>query len=296
MRSHPSRASGHSGSAVAQPQDWVWRARANDTPDLHLPLNQVSALLGQLGQGGQHAVAEALLRMVHAHVPMAQCTIFAYEGASPPHIVAIGDRSRTQALPDIAQAYVSQFYRLDGSLTVMQREHAAALQAPASQPHIVLHRQRAEHIAHAQYRHTCYEQPQVAERLAIMALYDGWRWLSVNFYRGLEHGVFDDASLRVMEAFAPLVVQAVRLHYAGRVIDQHLADALMARLMRQCPELTKRDGDVVRAVLAGLSTEAMAEQLGLELSSAQTYLKRIYRKLGISGQRELLALMLTPDA
>ena len=129
-----------------------------------------------------------------------------------------------------------------------------------------------------------------------MALYDGWRWLSVNFYRGLEHGVFDDASLRVMEAFAPLVVQAVRLHYAGRVIDQHLADALMARLMRQYPSLTKRDGDVVRALLNGLSTEAMAEQLGLELSSAQTYVKRIYRKLGISGQREWLALMLTPDA
>ena len=261
-----------------------------------MSLAQVGALLGQLGQGGQHAVAEELLHLVHAHVPMAQCTIFAYEGASPPHIVAIGDRSRTHALPGIAQAYVSQFYRLDGCWSVMQREHAAALKAPGAQPRIVLHRQRAEHIAHAEYRRTCYEHPQVAERLAIMALYDGWRWLSVNFYRGLEHGVFDDASLRVMEAFAPVVVQAVRLHYAGRVIDQHLADALMARLMRQYPELTKRDGDVVRALLAGLSTEAMAEQLGLELSSAQTYLKRIYRKLGISGQRELLALMLTPDA
>ena len=110
-------------------------------------------------------------------------------------------------------------------LSTAQREHAAALQAPASQPHIVLHRQRAEHIAHVQYRHTCYEQPQVAERLAIMALYDGWRWLSVNFYRGTEHGVFDDDSLRTIAAFAPLVVQAVRLHYAGRVIDLSFAAA-----------------------------------------------------------------------
>jgi len=296
MGSRTSRSLASSSPVTALPQDWVWSAPHAPHTEWTLPLNQINALLGQLGQGGQHAVAQELLRMVHAQVPMAQCTIFAYEGASPPHIVAIGDRSRTQTLPGIAQAYVSQFYRLDGSLAVMQREHAVALRAPASQPHIVLHRQRAEHIAHAQYRHTCYEQPQVAERLAIMALYDGWRWLSVNFYRGLEHGVFDDASLRVMEAFAPLVVQAVRLHYAGRVIDQHLADALMARLMRQYPSLTKRDGDVVRALLNGLSTEAMAEQLGLELSSAQTYVKRIYRKLGISGQREWLALMLTPDA
>jgi DNA-binding NarL/FixJ family response regulator len=261
-----------------------------------LSLTQVSALLAQLGQGGQHAVAEALLQLVHAHVPMAQCTIFAYEGSGPPHIVGIGDRSRTQALPGIAQAYIDHFYRLDGCLAVMQREHAAALRAPASHPHIVMHRQRGEDISHAAYRQTCYEQPQVAERLSIMALYDGWRWLSVNFYRGTEHGVFDEASLSVMQAFAPMVVQAVRLHYAGRVIDQHLADALMARLRRQYPELTKRDSDVVRALLAGLSTEAMAEHLGLELSSAQTYLKRVYRKLGVSGQRELLALLLTPDA
>lgn len=280
-------------------QHWVLSASASSLPDteaLSLPMAQVTALLHKLGQAGQHAVAQDLLHMIGAQVPLAQCTIFAYEGSAPPHIVAIGDRSRTQSLPGIAQAYIERFYRLDGSVAVMQAEFEAARLAPASQPRIVLHLQRGEHLDNAAYRQTCYEQPQVAERLAILALYDGWRWLSVNFYRGLEHGVFDAESLHRMEAFAPLVVQAVRLHYAGRVIDQHLADALMARLMRQHAELTKRDGDVVRALLAGLSTEAMAEHLGLELSSAQTYLKRLYRKLGISGQRELLALLLTPDA
>ena len=257
---------------------------------------QVSALLAKLGQAGQHAVAEDLLRMVHVHVPLAQCTIFAYEGSAPPHIVAIGDRLRTQSLPGIAKTYTERFYRLDTCLPVMTREREAALMAPASHPHIVLHRQRAEDITHDEYRRVCYEQPHVAERLSIMALYDGWRWLSVNFYRGTEHGVFDENSLRILAAFAPLVVQAVRLHYAGRIIDQHLADALMARFKRLYPELTKRDGDVVRALLAGQSTEVMADQLGLELSSTQTYLKRIYRKVGVSGQRELLALLLTPEA
>ena len=260
-----------------------------------MSLAEVTQLLHKLGQAGQHAVAEDLLHIVGARVPMAQCTIFAYEDAAPPHIVAVGDRSRTQELPHIAQAYIERFYRLDGSQAVMQAELAAAKRAPASQPHIVLHRQAAADVSHPDYRRLCYEQPQVAERLAILALYDDWRWLSVNFYRGLEHGPFDDASLAVMNALAPLVVQAVRLHYAGRVIDEHLAQALLARLMRQYPDLTKRDADVVRALLAGLSTEAMAEQLGLELSSAQTYLKRLYRKLGISGQRELLALMMAPD-
>lgn len=277
---------------------WVWTpaaSLASGSEALQLPMAQVSALLHKLGQAGQHAVAQDLLQMIGAQVPLAQCSIFAYEGAAPPHIVAIGDRSRTQSLPGIAQAYIERFYRLDDSVRVMQAEFEAARRAPASQPRILMHLQRGEHLDNAAYRQTCYTDPQVAERLAILALYDGWRWLSVNFYRGVEHGVFDAEGLRRMAAFAPLVVQAVRLHYAGRVIDQHLADALMARLRRQHPGLTKRDGDVVRALLAGLSTEAMAEHLGLEVSSAQTYLKRLYRKLGISGQRELLALLLAPD-
>jgi DNA-binding CsgD family transcriptional regulator len=32
------------------------------------------------------------------------------------------------------------------------------------------------------------------------------------------------------------------------------------------------------------------------VASAQTYQKRVYRKLGVSGQRELLALLMEPVA
>ena len=135
----------------------------------------------------------------------------------------------------------------------------------------------------------------MAERLAILALYEGQRWLSVNFYRGLEHGPFDDAAIAAVEAFAPLVVQAVRLHYAGQVAHHELAELLLARLRRRCPELTKRDADLLRGLLAGLSTEGIADRMGIALSSAQTYLKRVYRKLGLSGQRELLGLLLAPE-
>lgn len=38
----------------------------------------------------------------------------------------------------------------------------------------------------------------------------------------------------------------------------------------------------------------MAESLGLTVSSAQTYVKCLYRKLGLSGQRELLAWLMEP--
>lgn len=272
-----------------------WPLPPTPFPRFEIPLAQVTALLQKLGLSGRHAVAEDLLRLVGAHVPLAQCTIFSYEGQGRPRIVAVGDRARTQALPRISQDYVARFYPLDGSVQVMQSELAAAQKAPPSHPHILLHRQRGEDIAHREYREICYELPQVAERLAILALYEGERWLSVSFYRGLEHGPFDAAGIEAVQAFAPLVVQAVRLHYAGHVAHHELAELLLARLLRRCPELTKRDMDLLRGLLAGLATEGIADRMGIELSSAQTYLKRVYRKLGISGQRELLGLLVTPE-
>ena len=270
--------------------NWVWGSRP--VPSINLPLAQTSALMARLGQSDRDAVAEDLLRLVGAQVPLAQCTIFAFEPGRQPSIVAVGDRSRTQALPDIAETYADRFYRLDASAAVMASELLAAQKAGSETPRILLHRQRPEDIGHPDYRRICYEQPQVAERLSVMALFEGRRWLSVNLYRGVEHGVFSEAALAIVEAFAPLIVHAVRLHHTGQAVHQDLPDLLLARLVHQFPSLTQRDRDVVAALLDGLPTQAMAERLGLTPGSAQTYQKRVLRKLGVAGQRELLGLLM----
>lgn len=259
---------------------------------LALPLPQVGALLARLGQADAHAVAEDLLRLVGAQVPLAQCTIFAFEPGRKPVVVAVGDRSRTQELPHIAEAYVARFHRLDGLGAVMQAEWGAAQKAGPHTPRILLHRQTGADIAHADYRHTCYTLPRVAERLAVLALYEGRRWLSVHLYRGTEHGPFDDAGVAVVEAFAPLIVQAVRLHHTGLAVHQDLNGLLLARAVRRWPQLTQRDQDVLVALMDGLDTAALAVRLGLTASSAQTYCQRVYRKLEVAGQRELMAVLL----
>ena len=45
-----------------------------------------------------------------------------------------------------------------------------------------------------------------------------------------------------------------------------------------------------------MSTEQLAERLGLTLASAQTYTKRIYRKLGVSSHKTLVAWLLAPQS
>jgi len=269
---------------------WVCPPSGGST--LALPLTQVSALLAKLGLSDRHAVAEDVLHLLGPLVPLAQCTIFSFEGTGRPRTVAVGDRARTRELPDISQAYVQRFYRLDGAQQAMQAHEAAARRAPPHRPHIVLHRQAARSVAHPEYRHICYDLPQVAERLAILSLHEGRRWLSVNLYRGLEHGLFSDTEIATVQALAPLIVQAVRLHYTGQVLSSDLMALMMDRLALRGPVLTPRDEDVVRGLLQGLSTQALAERLGLTPASAQTYTKRLYRKLGVSGHKELVAWLL----
>ena len=273
-----------------------WVCPANPGASLDVPLWQVAALMGKLGASDRHAVAEEILRLLATWVPMAQCTIFSFEGAGRPRTLAVGDRARTRALPDISQAYVQRFYRLDGAQLAMQAHHQAALRASPQQPHIVLHRQAAHAVEHPEYRQICYEWPHVAERLAILSLHEGRRWLSVNLYRGLEHGLMTDAELATVQALAPLIVQAVRLHYTGQVLSVDLMALLLDRLALRGPALSPRDLDVVRGLLEGLSTEQLAARLGLTLASAQTYTKRIYRKLGVAGHKALVAWLLAPQS
>jgi DNA-binding CsgD family transcriptional regulator len=263
---------------------------------LQVPLAQVNALMAVLGSNHRHAVAEQLLRLVGAYVPLAQCTIFSFERPNRPRIVAMGDRSRTSALPRIAQAYVTRFFRLDPALAVVPGVQAVAglNDRHAVDSPVTLHRQRPQDITHPEYRQVCYELPQVAERLALLARYEGRFWMSVNFYRGVEHGPFDDAGVAIIQALAPTIQHAVRLHHTGHALQQDLSGLMLARAARRNPSLTQRDHDVLASLLKGQPTEAMAESLGLTVSSAQTYVKRLYRKLGLSGQRELLAWLMEP--
>jgi DNA-binding CsgD family transcriptional regulator len=259
-----------------------------------VPLQAVGALLSHVGVSGRDAVAEDLLRLLGAEVPLAQCTIFAYEGLRRPRVVAIGDRSRTRSLAHITEAYINRFHRLDGCRDAMREHLDAARRSPVAQPLIVLHCQRPQDIAHAEYRKVCYSQPRIAERVSLLSLHEQRYWIAVNFYRGAEHGPMDERGLQTLEAFAPLVVHAVRLHHTGQVLHDDVGELLLARLQQRVGALTPRELDVARGLLSGQGSAALADTLGLSTESVRTYCKRLYRKLGVSGQREWMALLLEP--
>lgn len=259
---------------------------------ISIPTHQVLALLSPLGLSDRHSVATQVLELLGAHLGLAQCTIFSFEPKRAPLTIAVGDRDRTRGLAQIAQLYTRRYWHLDPVLDVMHACYADAGRCSAERPLIVLHKQHPEDIAHAAYRHTCYDTPKVAQRIALLSRH-GRRWLSLNLYRGWEHGPIGPAQWQLVQELAPLMVQAIRLHHASEQTQADLMPLMMERLLARHPQLSVRDLDVARALLEGLDQRALAQRLGLHASSAPTYCRRLYRKLGVSGRAELTAQLLS---
>jgi len=277
---------------------WPLKPGTQDTP---IGANQVAALLARVGSLPQEALAGALLHLLTEHVALAQCAVFSHPPSQPPRIVSYADRARTRRLPAIAQDYVTRFHREDGSRQAMASVHAertgGAVEREGAGPHggaILLHRQTPEDLGEGDYRAICYDQPRISERIALLSCQDRWHWLSINLYRGHEHGPFRPQEVACIEAFASFLTQLVRLHLRCHQYDNELGGTLVQRLKWRFPSLTRRDLDLLDGVVAGQDGDEIARLMGIQPASVQTYLKRLYRKLGISGQRELFGLMLAP--
>ena len=68
----------------------------------------------------------------------------------------------------------------------------------------------------------------------------------------------------------------------------------VAQTLKRAP-LTPRERDVVSLLVAGSSTRDIASRTGLTVSTVNTYLKRIFSKLGVHSRVELVARMAGTD-
>ncbi|MBH3426312.1 response regulator transcription factor [Pseudomonas alkylphenolica] len=248
-----------------------------------LNLGHTANLLARIGVNRSRFLAADLLQVIGPGVPLAQCTIFAYPKRRNPEVFSFADRAREVSLPVISSTYVQRFFGLDGNQQVMNQSSAVH--------NTIVQRQSIEDIAPGEYRRICYEQPQISERVALLTHCESNRWLSVNFYRGREHGRFSEREVNYLETLAPLLIQAVRLHYHAYLQANEMPLLLAERVIRQQHvELTLREQELLRLMLSGLEVDDIAEHLGVRPVSAATYVKRLYRKLGINGLRELFGL------
>lgn len=97
-------------------------------------------------------------------------------------------------------------------------------------------------------------------------------------------------------ATAEDVVHAVSEAESGRsLVDPAAAAALLAEWRRPVsprprPELTAREQDVLAGISAGLSTKAIAQQLGVSTKTVEQQRTSLYKRLGVRGAGEAVAV------
>ncbi|ABE30236.1 bacterial regulatory s, luxR family protein [Paraburkholderia xenovorans LB400] len=253
-----------------------------------LDLNRATGLVAALGAAETNAFAAAVLRLLGDVAAISQCTVFAYEAGLRPRTVAVADYRGGAYLREVADIYARRFYALDGNQQIVAE---ASPRKPGTS--LTMHQQAIDDIKHEAYRAACYSGPNVSDRIALLSRQSEDVWLSVNLYRDRQYGVFRQDEIARLETLAPLVVHAAQQHYALSGQRQaSIPQLMLARLLRHCPALSKRELDVLRGVLEGHTTNEIAELIGVKASSVTTYQKRAYRRLGISSQRQLFALCL----
>jgi DNA-binding NarL/FixJ family response regulator len=95
----------------------------------------------------------------------------------------------------------------------------------------------------------------------------------------LKHRVADTASF----------VAAVReVAAGGTAIDTEIVEVLLGRRRRSDPlaALTERERDVLALMAQGRSNAAIANELVLSAKTIETHIARVFRKLGLDGQRD----------
>jgi two-component system nitrate/nitrite response regulator NarL len=94
------------------------------------------------------------------------------------------------------------------------------------------------------------------------------------------------------------IIEALELAQQGHLAVDPLVlqDALRPRAQDDDPLwvlkfVTEREWEVLRCIMDGLSTEQMAEQLGVHRSTARTHVQNLLTKLGVHSRLQAAALM-----
>jgi DNA-binding CsgD family transcriptional regulator len=234
---------------------------------------------------GTLAFASELLAALNHSVPVDHVCLMRFADRSRPPVLESASWRGGDRVGEVQQAYLGGLYRHDPNLAL------------GAQAGVAVHHLRRDDIANETYRATCFQRAGLLERLTVGAT-DAGCMIALNLYRLEATGPFTPEQLRAVNALAPLLAALAGKHVA--VLGMGLRsrdrgdriDALSARLHAASGALTPRERTVLARALTGMTSQGIALDLGLALSTVLTYRKRAYARLGVSSQAELFALMI----
>ncbi|MBB4370763.1 DNA-binding CsgD family transcriptional regulator [Bradyrhizobium sp. cir1] len=230
---------------------------------------------------GRSDFPKILIDTLRRQADVGHCMVFSLSRGGAAHCLL--DAGNIPIGGDLGAAYAGQFHESDPNRDALfEGEGGAPIMLPAFAPRMY----------GARYRKIFFQDSGIVDKCAT-AIWTGDTCFYVNFYRIAAQGRFSAAQRERLGAIAPAIVASVARHFQRAETatpDQNLAALFATRAPLSA--LTPREQEVCRRILAGFSSEAISQALGISLHSTLTYRKRAYERLGISSQSELFAIVL----
>ena len=241
------------------------------------------------------AFPPALVNALRCVVPFDYAVLFAYRGQSRP--ICVHDTFTRKQRIVFVDDYQEGPYLLDPFYKAC---------ADGAAPGLYRLREIApDRFYHSEYYRSYYRRTGLAEEIGFLVALKNGFMLVISLMRAGSSAPFSERHFNKLRKVEPLVDAASARHWqtAQYLRDHHKTP----REERPTPDdhvtsafesfgkgtLTRREGEVVRMVLRGHSSESIGRQFGISTGTVKIHRRNIYAKLGISSQSELFSLFIS---
>lgn len=212
------------------------------------------------------------LDLIETSLQADQVMVFSYRHDRPRCYLSF-NRSQKQTAENLSQKYLRSGYRIDP----LKADIEAVGRSGETR---VIQLEELRDRMSDQYWTSFFEAPGIVDKMTVLAGRDD-DLLGINFYRFDESGRFAADAGHAGNPLWEIIAQTALLHFSERQ---------PTNLRSPLNSLSDRERQICEAMLRGLTTDAIAWELGVAPSSVTTYRKRAYEKLGINSKPALFAL------
>ncbi|MBF7053809.1 helix-turn-helix transcriptional regulator [Halomonas sp. KAO] len=248
--------------------------RAPDWPAL------MAILADCVAELGDSAFGDHLTALLRGSLGVEQCILFAYTRGDVMSTLLVDNSRYPKVAGRLARLYAGGLFRQDPNYPrlrqLLQTGDGRANAELVSMP---------EDMSPA-YRSHLFAFPDLADKASIVIPAPEIVYY-LNLYRDLARGPFSRLDLEEIQTLTPLIASLVRRHYR-----QARPAALPARYedAEVLQALSSRERELCLLLLHGHTLKTAAAELDIAPSTADTFRKRAYAKLGVRSKAELLAL------
>jgi len=217
--------------------------------------------------------------MITQAVSIEQCIIFTYHTDDKMNYVMAENSHCTDTARNLANDYVSGPFRKDPNFTLIQEalenDDAAVSTLPSD-----------DQSMPSDYLDHFFRNPDLVDKVSLTSVGDHTCYY-INLYRGKTIGKFRTEELATLNFIAPILSSLVLKNFSHK--NHEIQEALNTN-NSILEKLSARERQVCELILRGYTLKLIANELEISETSAATYRKRAYLKLGIPSKGKLVAL------